>query len=101
MRGVKVRGMWLLVVYVQGSYRVLSAACGHSGYPLFKGELNACGEVLCPLHDARFNTQTGAVLCGPQDTLPQKIFEFVEEDGKLFCWVESKNSQTDLNGAEC
>ncbi len=61
---VTVGGKTLAVFNDNGTFFVIDGACTHAGASLAEG---ACGrgEVVCPLHGARFNLATGAVLSRP------------------------------------
>ena len=54
----------LLLVNVDGRFYALSDVCGHQRAPLSRGTLE--GHVVeCPLHFARYDVRTGALLNGP------------------------------------
>lgn len=54
----------VLLANVEGSFYALRDVCGHQRAPLSRGRLD--GHVVeCPLHFARFDVRTGALLCGP------------------------------------
>ena len=64
MRWVAVDGARLLVANVDGAFYALEDACGHRRASLSKGRLD--GHVVeCPLHFARFDVRTGALVTGP------------------------------------
>ncbi|GAB3228168.1 Rieske 2Fe-2S domain-containing protein [Algoriphagus aestuariicola] len=43
---------------------VFDANCPHRGAPLTQGTLNGLGEIICPLHEYRFDLSTGNVRAG-------------------------------------
>lgn len=53
-------------------------SCSHNGESLSKGNINYLGEIICPLHNYRFNLQNGRE-CGSRSrdlvTYPIKIDE--------------------------
>jgi glycine/D-amino acid oxidase-like deaminating enzyme/nitrite reductase/ring-hydroxylating ferredoxin subunit/DMSO/TMAO reductase YedYZ heme-binding membrane subunit len=53
-------------------YSAISNTCTHAGGPLCEGTLDG-DEIQCPLHGARFDIKTGAVL-GPPATKPVESF---------------------------
>ena len=54
----------VLLVNVNGTFYVLRDVCGHQRAALSKGKLEGY-EVECPLHFARYDVRTGALLSGP------------------------------------
>jgi 3-phenylpropionate/trans-cinnamate dioxygenase ferredoxin subunit len=56
----KFRGNWLAFAYL----------CPHAGGLLAEGEVNAKGEILCPVHGYRFNLRTGYNSTGEGYYLP-------------------------------
>jgi nitrite reductase/ring-hydroxylating ferredoxin subunit len=64
MRWVTVDRERVLLANVEGTFYALRDVCGHQRAPLSRGRLE--GHVVeCPLHFARFDVRTGALLCGP------------------------------------
>ncbi len=43
---------------------VFNAFCPHRGAPLTQGMINGVGEIICPLHEYRFDLSTGNVRVG-------------------------------------
>ncbi len=43
---------------------VFQAFCPHRGAPLVQGSVNGLGEIICPLHEYRFDLSTGSVRSG-------------------------------------
>ena len=59
---------------------VFDASCPHRGAALTQGRINGLGEIICPLHEYRFDLATGTVRagsCGDLDIYPTRI----EPDG--------------------
>ena len=54
----------VLLVNVNGTFYALRDVCGHQRAALSKGKLEGY-EVECPLHFARYDVRTGALLSGP------------------------------------
>lgn len=90
MRGLKIEGQWLLIVRFDDEYRALDASCAHSGYPLFKGAMDRTGVITCPLHYAKFDCRTGAVVSDPAICGDQPTFEVIARDGKVY-WLKSES----------
>jgi 3-phenylpropionate/trans-cinnamate dioxygenase ferredoxin subunit len=64
MRWVVVDRERVLLANVEGMFYALSDVCGHQRASLTKGTLQ--GHVVeCPLHFARYDVRTGALLSGP------------------------------------
>lgn len=61
---VEVEGQKIALFRVDGAFYALSDTCTHRGGPLSEGELEGA-EVTCPLHGAKFDIRTGAVLGPP------------------------------------
>jgi nitrite reductase/ring-hydroxylating ferredoxin subunit len=67
MKWVAVDRERVLLANVEGTFYALGDACGHQRAPLSKGKLE--GHVVeCPLHFARYDVRTGALLSGPLAT---------------------------------
>ena len=54
----------IAVCNVEGKYFAVHALCTHDGGPLGEGELVE-NTIECPRHGARFDVETGAVVCMP------------------------------------
>ncbi len=61
---VTVSGEALALFNDNGTFFATDSACSHAGAALAEGECGG-GEVVCPLHGARFNLATGAALSRP------------------------------------
>jgi nitrite reductase (NADH) small subunit len=62
-RAVTVAGHRLAIFRTRAGWYALDAACPHLGGPLADGIL-ADRSVICPLHERRFDLETGADLAG-------------------------------------
>ena len=70
MTWVAIDGERILLANVDGTFYALEDACGHQHIALSKGCLDGY-EVECPLHFARFDLRTGALITGPMsDDVP-------------------------------
>ena len=69
-----VEGERVLLANVNGSFYALEDVCGHQRMALSKGRLEG-HEVECPLHFARFDVRTGALVTGPmsEDVLTYEV----------------------------
>ena len=50
--------VFCLIKYKE-AYHLVDGLCPHQKQPLHTGQLNAFGEIICPLHFYRFNLITG------------------------------------------
>ena len=57
-RTVDVKGIWIALYNVNGTFYAVDNTCPHAGGPLGEGKL-AEGIVECPWHGWRFNIRTG------------------------------------------
>jgi nitrite reductase/ring-hydroxylating ferredoxin subunit len=70
MTWVSIEGERVLLANVAGTFYALEDVCGHQRVALSKGLLEGC-VVECPLHVARFDVRTGALINGPiSDDVP-------------------------------
>lgn len=65
MKGVVVGGVEVLLARVDGEVHAIANRCGHQSTYLSEGALQD-HAVECPLHGARFDLRSGAVVRGPQ-----------------------------------
>ena len=66
-----------------GAYRATADTCTHEKWSLGEeGDIEG-EEVVCPLHMARFDLETGAALCFPA-TVGLRVFPVEIEDGKVY-----------------
>jgi nitrite reductase/ring-hydroxylating ferredoxin subunit len=84
IKRVELPGHEPVAVYrVEGKCHATQDTCSHSLASLAEGWLEGC-EVVCPVHEARFDIRTGKPLCFPA-TEPIKVFAITERDGAL--WI--------------
>lgn len=63
-RTVEVKGVWIAVFNLDGTFYAIDNACPHAGGPLGEGKL--CGaEVECPWHGWKFNILSGERVGNP------------------------------------
>ncbi|MFH0880177.1 MAG: non-heme iron oxygenase ferredoxin subunit [Lentisphaerota bacterium] len=63
----------------------ISAWCSHEKASLLLGEITG-GEIMCPLHGARFDLKTGRNLSLPA-VRPIKVYEVKLEGGRVLVWI--------------
>ena len=61
---VQVHGEAIALFNIRGTIYATSDTCTHAEASLTEGIIEG-DEVECPLHGARFNIKTGAMLCAP------------------------------------
>ena len=61
--------------------------CSHMVHNLTGGRIRR-GQIVCPVHGARFDLATGAV-CGKPAILPIRTYKVRELDGKIEVWAEN------------
>ena len=69
----------ILLAKVAGEIYAIDNACGHSGYPLHKGNLNGY-VVTCRWHDAQFDVRSGALLAAGRAMKPINRYRVVHAD---------------------
>ena len=65
---------------VKGKWHAFSGTCPHAGAPLHDGDLDAKGQIICPVHGLVFNIQNGLNTSGEGYHLTCWPLE-VREDG--------------------
>jgi len=74
-------GGWpVLLARVDGRVCAVIDRCSHAASPLSEGRLRR-GQIMCPLHGARFDLATGRCVGGPYE--PLKTFAVREADGRI------------------
>lgn len=85
----------------KGTYFAVSRSCRHLAGDLAKGSIDAKGCVVCPLHGARYDAESGQMVRGPRGiyakvpgleatlkgltkAVPLKRRRVVERDGELY-----------------
>lgn len=67
-RTVDVKGIWIALFNVNGSFFAVDNTCPHAGGPIGEGSL--AGEIVtCPWHGWQFNVRTGAREGNPNFTV--------------------------------
>lgn len=75
-RLVKIRDARICLVNHQDNFYAFEDRCPHMGASLSEGIVNYLGEVICPLHEYRFNPKTGQEAdqkCRPAKTYTLKV----------------------------
>ena len=72
-----------LFLHDDGRIFAIDAMCPHAGGPLEEGKMDRC-EVVCPLHDYRFDLATGR--CSTDPELAVKTYPVMVEENQV--WVE-------------
>ncbi len=80
---VRAGGMLVAVFKVRGEVKALADTCSHAQASLSEGEVNPnfC-TVMCPLHGAIFDLDTGEPLSSPA-TAPVETFDCEIDDGQI------------------
>lgn len=80
---VEVKGHYVAVFNVGGTFYAIEDVCTHDGGPLAEGELYD-HEIECPRHGARFDIRTGKVLSMPAVTdVPRYEVRITGEDVQI------------------
>ncbi|MEV8539642.1 non-heme iron oxygenase ferredoxin subunit [Streptomyces sp. NPDC051572] len=66
-----------------GEFLATADSCTHEQWSLGEDSDLEGGEVVCPLHMARFDLRTGKALCFPA-TVALQTFQVEIEDGRVF-----------------
>lgn len=60
IKKLTVKGRQFVIAHSGKGLVVADALCPHMNEPLHKGKLNAFNQIICPLHEYRFDLETGA-----------------------------------------
>ena len=66
------------IVRIGQTFHAFQAFCPHRGSSLIQGNINSSGEIICPLHQYRFDLTTGQVKsgsCDDLDVFPNELTE--------------------------
>jgi len=80
--GTQVAGQPVALYCVGGEFFATGNICTHAHACMSDGYLED-DIIECPLHQARFNVRTGAVLCGPT-RVPLRTYPVKREEDQLF-----------------
>lgn len=92
--GITVDGKPLCVARFEGQWFGFAHVCPHAGAPLTDGYLDKSCNIVCPVHQLKFNLRNGRDLNGegyklkmyPVEVRPEGIFIGLEEGGFLKKW---------------
>jgi nitrite reductase/ring-hydroxylating ferredoxin subunit len=79
---VYARGEQIALFNAGGTFYAIGNRCPHANGPLVDGVLDAA-TVSCPVHESRFDLETGEPLCGPTSR-PATTYETRVENGAVF-----------------
>ena len=82
IRKMIVKGREYIITHTTGGFKVAEPLCPHRKEPLHKGKLNAFNELICPLHEYRFNLDTGAEASTKCPDLT--LYQIVEKSDGLY-----------------
>lgn len=60
IKKLSVKGQEYVIVHTKNGFAVAEAFCPHMKESLHKGKLNAFNQIICPLHEYRFDLVTGS-----------------------------------------
>jgi nitrite reductase/ring-hydroxylating ferredoxin subunit len=60
----KVKDRAIALTRIVDEFHAFSSSCPHRGASLIEATINGFGEVICPLHQYRFDLKTGQVKSG-------------------------------------
>lgn len=81
-RCVLVRRKRIALVHIDGNVYAIADTCSHAEASLSEGAIDG-GQVICPLHGARFDIKTGAALTLPA-VAPVDTYQVRVEDGEIY-----------------
>jgi 3-phenylpropionate/trans-cinnamate dioxygenase ferredoxin subunit len=80
---VKMGDVEMCVANCNGAFTAFDDSCTHAHALLSGSDIEDGCEVMCPLHGARFNVQTGAALTLPA-VKPLRMHQIKVENGAVF-----------------
>ena len=99
MKKYDIDGIEVTIAYQKDGYFAFNDRCPHMNSPLHLGKIEE-GEVVCPLHKARFDITSGKKSADPKVSIPKAfkvgrmmsdirtydlgVYEVKVEDGKIF-----------------
>jgi nitrite reductase/ring-hydroxylating ferredoxin subunit len=88
---IRINNFFLCLAHTtQGNVYAIEDNCPHRGAPLHQGRLNDYEEIICPLHDYRFDLRTGRAAqhyFGCSDAL---VFPLKWQAGQLYVGLPEK-----------
>jgi nitrite reductase/ring-hydroxylating ferredoxin subunit len=78
IKKVKVGDRAIALTRIADEFHAFSSSCPHRGASLIEATINGFGEVICPLHQYRFDLKTGQVKsgsCGELEIFPCELSE--------------------------
>jgi len=64
IKKVKVGERAIALIRMEDEYYAFNSSCPHRGASLIEANINGVGEIICPLHQYRFDLKTGQVRSG-------------------------------------
>lgn len=83
MKCYELEGRNVLLCNTAKGLQAVENQCSHEKTPLDDGRLRMSGKVVCPIHGASFDLDTGKAL-GPPAVLPIAVFPMKIEDDKIY-----------------
>ncbi|MEB2779489.1 Rieske 2Fe-2S domain-containing protein [Algoriphagus sp. C2-6-M1] len=74
----------IALVRIGGLFHAFQGYCPHRGASLFQGSLTSEEEIICPLHEYRFDMKTGEVKVGSCGDLEVYQIELTEEGLEIY-----------------
>lgn len=75
--------MPIAIFKINAQFYAIDDTCTHSDASLAAGKVNEHCEIICPLHGARFDLQTGKALSFPA-VKPVNTYPVVVKDGQVY-----------------
>ena len=89
MAEIEVAGKRICIVANKETIYACTAKCPHAGGSLAQGNLDALGNIVCPLHRYKFSLQNGRNTSGEGFYL--KTFPIQQRHDGIFVGIESNN----------
>ena len=84
-----IAGKEICIVHYKDNLYACNAKCPHAGGRISHGFVDANGNVVCPLHQYRFNVKNGINSSGEGYHL--KTYPVIENDDGVFVGIEKSN----------
>lgn len=75
---------------LKGRLYAIQDACPHRGAPLHQGRLNDHDEIICPLHDYRFDLRSGKPAAHYFGCSDARVFPLQWKDGQLYVGLPAR-----------